>query len=116
MPEQRLLLGQVRFIIGDPHLLRIALSDEGTDFIAKFFICFRQAQLHRPLLLPLLAEWTDLGLEGPGIARLLVELPIGLGHCGRTHQAIGIEILDRLLSFTLRNELAHPFGIDTRSR
>src|SRR5258707_1407035 len=65
-----------------------------------------------PLLLPLLAERPDFMLEGPGVARLLIELPIGFRDRGRAHQAIGIEILDRLRALPANDELAHPFGID----
>src|SRR5580692_1189318 len=63
--------------------------------------------------LPFLSERPDFLLEGPGVARLLIELPIGLRHRGRPHQAIGIEIFDRLGALPVSDELAHPFGVDT---
>src|SRR5713226_4547154 len=65
------------------------------------------------LPLPLLAERPNFVFEGPGVARLLIELPIGFRDRRRAHQAIGIEILDRLRALPANDELAHPFGIDT---
>src|SRR5258708_2832745 len=59
------------------------------------------------LPLPLLAE-------GPGVARLLIELPVSLCDSSRTHQAIRIEVFDRLRAFAARDQLPHPLSIDTR--
>src|SRR5580698_11023465 len=64
------------------------------------------------LLLPFLSEWTNLVLEGPGIARLPVELPIGFRDRGRPHQAVRIEIFHRLRPFPVDDQLANPFGVD----
>ena len=41
---------------------------------------------------PFLAEGTDVHLERPGVARLLVELPVGLGDRLRPHQPARVEI------------------------
>jgi hypothetical protein len=61
---------------------------------------------------PLLAERAYFQLESPGVARLLVQLPIGLGdHC-RPHRSIGIKIIERFLAFTLADAFADPLGID----
>src|SRR4030088_3028620 len=65
-----------------------------------------------PLSSPLLAEWVALMLESPGIARLLIELPVGFGDRGRAHQAIRIQILERLRSLAVHDQLPYPFGID----
>src|ERR1700676_5675170 len=45
---------------------------------------------------PLLAEGPDFVLESPGVAGLLIELPIGFGDRGRAHQAGRVQILHRL--------------------
>src|SRR5260221_8894747 len=66
------------------------------------------------LPLPLRAEGPDFMLEGPGVARLLIELPVSLCHSRRTHQAIRIEVFDRLRAFAARDQLPHPLSIDTR--
>ena len=50
--------------------------------------------------------------ESPGIARLLVQLPIGLGDRCRPHQSIGIKIIERFLAFALADAFADPSGID----
>src|ERR1700721_1192157 len=60
-----------------------------------------------------LSKGTNLLLEGPGVTGLLIELPVGLAHRRRTHQAIGIQIFDRLGTLPADDELSHPFGIDT---
>src|ERR1700675_481658 len=65
-----------------------------------------------PENLPLLAEWPDFVLKGPGIARLLIELPIGRRDRGGPHQAVRIEIFHRLWSFPAHDQLPYPFGID----
>src|SRR5258706_16412994 len=65
-----------------------------------------------PLSSPLLAERADLVLESPGIAPLLIELPVGFGDRRRPHQAIRIQILERLRSLAVHDQLPHPFGID----
>src|SRR5258708_19520827 len=67
------------------------------------------------LPLPLLAEGPDFVLEGPGVARLLIELPVSLCDSSRTHQAIRIEVFDRLRAFAARDQLPHPLSIDTRT-
>src|SRR5258707_6398295 len=64
--------------------------------------------------LPLLSEGADFVLESPGVARLLIELPIGFGDGGGAHQAVRIEILERLRAFAVGDQLAHPFGVDAR--
>src|SRR4030081_178198 len=61
---------------------------------------------------PLLSKWADFMLEGPGIARLLIELPVGFGDRGRAHQTIRIQVLDRLRPLPVRDQLPHPLGID----
>src|SRR6266481_4201200 len=66
------------------------------------------------LPLPLLAEGPDFMLEGPGVAWLLIELPVSLCDGSRTHQAIRIEVFDRLRAFAARDQLPYPLGIDTR--
>src|SRR5260370_216645 len=65
------------------------------------------------LPLPLLAEGSDFVLEGPGVARLLIELPVSLRDSSWTHQAIRIEVFDRLRAFAARDQLPHPLSIDT---
>src|SRR5271155_4913894 len=62
--------------------------------------------------LPFLSEWTNLMFEGPGIAWLLVELPIRFRDGGGPHQAVWIEILDCLRPFPVDDQLPNPFGID----
>src|ERR1700745_2280055 len=59
---------------------------------------------------PLLAEWPDLELKGPGAARLLVQLPVGGGDGSRRHQQI--RIVERFLAPELFAALAHPGGVD----
>src|SRR5258708_38183385 len=66
------------------------------------------------LPLQLLAEGPDFMLESPGVARLLIELPVSLCDSSRTHQAIRIKVFDRLRAFAARDQLPHPLRIDTR--
>src|SRR6516162_312285 len=61
---------------------------------------------------PFLPKGPDLALEGPGVARLLIDLPIGLGDGSRPHQPARIEIGERSLAFPLLDPLADPRGID----
>ena len=61
---------------------------------------------------PFLGKGPDLALERPGVARLLIDLPIGLGDRGRPHQPARIEIGERRLPLPLRDPLAHPRRID----
>src|SRR6516225_5728244 len=63
---------------------------------------------------PLFTEWPDLVLEGPGIPRLLIELPIGFGDGRGAHQTVGVEVLERRLALLVGDALAHPFGVDAR--
>src|SRR5712692_11240388 len=60
---------------------------------------------------PFLPKRTDLVLEGPRIARLLVQLPIRLGDRGRRHESGGIKVLERIFPLSLLDPLAHPSGI-----
>ncbi len=46
VPEQRLLLGQIGFRIGHPHLLRIVLGDERTRLVAECGVLRRKVQFH----------------------------------------------------------------------
>src|SRR5260370_39429506 len=63
---------------------------------------------------PFFAEGADLLLEGPRVARLLIELPVGLGDRRRPHQAFEIEVLHRLVTLALPDSIAHPRGIHSR--
>src|SRR5712692_11666111 len=60
---------------------------------------------------PLLRKRTDLVLECPSIARLLVHLPIRLGDRGGFHEPAGIKVLERIFPLFLPDPLAHPCGI-----
>src|SRR5262245_21552129 len=60
---------------------------------------------------PFLAKWTYFLFEHPGVARLLIELPIGLGDRCRRHQAVRIEVVECGLAFALPDALAHPRGV-----
>src|SRR5215813_14668107 len=62
---------------------------------------------------PFFCKGSDLPLERPGVARLLIKLPIGLGNGGRPHQPARIEIGERRLALTLLDPLAHPCSVDT---
>src|SRR5262245_26942363 len=59
---------------------------------------------------PLFAERADFELERPGAARLLVELPVGLGYRLRRHQQVGV--VERVGAERLDAALPDPFGID----
>src|SRR6202040_2466200 len=61
---------------------------------------------------PFFRKGSDLAFERPGVARLLVDLPIGVGDRGRAHQPAGVEIDERRLAFALFDAAAHPFGVD----
>src|SRR5271154_2022899 len=63
---------------------------------------------------PFLSEGADLLLECPRVARLLVKLPIRLGHRDRPHESRRVEVLHRLFAFPFLDSLAHPGGIDAR--
>src|ERR1700759_1235552 len=64
------------------------------------------------MALPFLCERPDLALERPGIARLLIDLPISFGDRFRPHQPARIEIGERSFALPLLDPLAHPRGID----
>ena len=50
--------------------------------------------------------------EGPGVARLLVELPIGLRNRRRVHELVRLEILQCLSAAALFDAVADESGID----
>src|ERR1700726_4327765 len=62
---------------------------------------------------PFFRKGPDLALERPGVARLLVDLPISLGDRGRPHQPARIEIGECGLPLTLLDPLARPRGVAT---
>src|SRR6202789_2485422 len=97
--ELHRLVGDKLAGIADLRLDARGKPREGRVFAGK-------VELHRNAL-PLLSEGTNLLLEGPGVAGLLIELPVGLAHSRRTHQAIGIEIFDRLRTLPADDELSH---------
>src|SRR6516162_5057244 len=61
---------------------------------------------------PFFRKRSDLALERPGVARLLINLPIGLGNRGRPHQPARIEIGEGRIALALLDPLAHPRGVD----
>ncbi len=61
---------------------------------------------------PLLRERTDLVLEGPRVARLLIQRPIGFGDGFRPHQLIGLEVRERFLASCGLDPLAHERRVD----
>jgi hypothetical protein len=61
---------------------------------------------------PFFRKGPDLALERPGVARLLKDLPIGLGNRRRPHRPAGVEVGECRFSFPLPDPLAHPGGID----
>src|SRR5271169_477298 len=61
---------------------------------------------------PFFRKGSDLALERPGVARLLINLPIGFGDRGRPHQPARSKTGQRRLAFSLLDPLAHPLGID----
>src|SRR5260370_23587253 len=65
------------------------------------------------LPLPLLAQGSDFVLEGPGVPRLLIELPVSLRDSSWTHQAIRIEVFYRLRAFAAPDQLPLPLRIAT---
>src|SRR5260370_30683471 len=62
---------------------------------------------------PLLCKGPDFALERPGVARLPINLPIGLGDRVRPHQPSRIEIGEGGLAFPFLDPLAHPGGVNT---
>src|SRR5215470_1699072 len=65
------------------------------------------------MISPSFGKGSDLAFERPGVARLLVNLPIGLGDRSRPHQPARIEIGEGLLAFALLDPLAHPRRVHT---
>src|SRR6266478_9722955 len=61
---------------------------------------------------PFFRKGSDLAFERPGVARLLIDLPIGLGDRFRPHQPARIEIGEGRLALPLLDPLAHPCGVD----
>jgi hypothetical protein len=61
---------------------------------------------------PFLRKGPDLAFERPGVARLLINLPVGLGDRFRPHQPARIEVGKGRLALPLLDPLAHPRGID----
>src|SRR6202046_1475166 len=61
---------------------------------------------------PFFRERPDFALERPSVARLLINLPIGLGDGGRTHQPTGIEVGERRFPLPRLDAFAYPRGID----
>src|SRR5260370_9703860 len=60
---------------------------------------------------PFFGEGADFLLEGPCVARLLVELPIRLGDRGWPHETFDIEVLHCLVALAFPDSIAHPSGI-----
>src|SRR5439155_796123 len=63
---------------------------------------------------PFLCEGANLALERPGVAGLLINLPVGLGDRCRPHQPAWIEIGEGGFALPLLDPLAHPGGVDAR--
>src|SRR5271154_2732304 len=61
---------------------------------------------------PFFSERTDFLLKRPRVARLLIDLPIGIGDRFGTHETPRIEIVQRRFAFAVFDPLAHPCGID----
>jgi hypothetical protein len=61
---------------------------------------------------PFLCEGADLAFERPGVARLLINLPIGLRDRSRPHQPARIEVGEGRFPLPLLDPLAR--GVDTR--
>src|SRR6516225_2675407 len=61
---------------------------------------------------PLFCKGSDFAFERPGVARLLINLPIGLGDRFRPHQPARIEIEKGVFAFTLLDPLAYPGCVD----
>src|SRR5215831_15733629 len=61
---------------------------------------------------PFFCKGSDLPLERPGVAGLLIELPIGLGNGGRPHQPARIEIGERRLALAFLDPPANPGSVD----
>lgn len=60
---------------------------------------------------PFLPKRPDFLLECPGIARLLVQLPVCLGNRGGRHEAGRIKVGERLFLFSLLDPLTDPGSI-----
>src|SRR6266851_5574414 len=60
---------------------------------------------------PLFTKRTDLQLESPGVARLLVELPIRFRNRSGPHEPARIEVLQTLFPHSLPDPIPHPCGI-----
>src|SRR5271170_3727843 len=61
---------------------------------------------------PFFSERTDLLLERPRVARLLIELPVRIRDRFRTHETPGIKIVQCGFAFALFDPFAHPRGIN----
>src|SRR5437588_10403658 len=61
---------------------------------------------------PLFCKGPDLALERPRVARLLADLPIGLGDRFRPHQPARIEIGEGGLALPFLDALAYPGGVN----
>src|SRR5271155_2143369 len=61
---------------------------------------------------PFFSEGTNFLLEGPGVARLLVELPVSLGDGSGAHEPVCVEVLHRLVAFAFADSIADPRRID----
>src|SRR5438128_10887578 len=61
---------------------------------------------------PVFRKGPDLALKRPGVAPLLIDLPISFGDRGRPHQPARIEIGKGRLALPLLDPLAHPCRVD----
>src|SRR6516165_10881204 len=64
------------------------------------------------MISPFFRKGSELAFERPGVARLPINLPIGLGYRFRPHQPVRIEVSEGRLAFPLLDPLAHPRGVD----
>src|SRR5208282_5463755 len=60
---------------------------------------------------PFLSEGTDLLLECPRVARLLVKLPIRLGHRCRPHESFEVKVLHRCVALSFPDSITDPGSI-----